>query len=1115
MRRQSKQRIAFLLVFAMIFSLFGGYQAQKRAEAASGTISLGTLSWQDETTKEDYTFPDAMVSFDEDQTLFSITVTNGGSFTVPEFTLGTAKSITGLRKADRSGNKNEFVSEVQAGDDLIQMTYHGTINSAAVESFLQRLVFHRNGAESTVQHTITALANKAELEDDMGAIALDGVMHYYQYVRIPDNDKKFSWYDAYKAAKQSKYNGLEGYLATITKNVEQEYIYKFFNNKNNASKDSNNYLRAWIGGMRTKTDKIGTNWDVDEVNKDNINLGNRWDGSGADTWYWMCGPEAGKSFYKTTSLGTVNVGGERGCDIPFAAWNTAGAQEPNNNISGQEDPWQQEYALEYGFEAEGYWNDYSPFNVMRSEAGQYGIVGYLIEYSPYENDAAHGGTRQEESIPTINEEKVVTASDVNPNATPDTKGLISGKVVITNPDDKDVVKVGTVLKADVSGVNPYGSHDTLEYQWYVENEDGTLTEIPGANGQDYTVTDQTVDKDFVVRIKGTGHYRGEIDSKPYSKIYGEVVITNKDKDENGKDVVKVGTALKADISGVGPEDSHDTLTYQWYIRNEDGSLTKIPGAEYPNYVVTDQTIDKELVVIATGNENYYGNVDSKPYDTERTSVDIGLVDDPTDPDGKRSITIHPTDKDTIYAIKDDSGNVIYVPTVDGDKNPLEKDKVEGHPGYYQGTDGGTITFTDLDKDKTYIIHEIKITTDDNNKEVVGPKIPDSDIKTEYDDKGTKDKKDDKATIIVDPADPDKVYAILEKQPDGSYEEIPVSKDANGNYKADPDGTTYWSDGGENIVKFTELEPGGTYKVVAKPKDGDDKVADEAPGDVTGGSVDIKTPNKPEGGQTGVQPTKEPTPTAKPGTNFTKKEQDAATKFIKEHLTDPKKKIITTVTDLTRDTIVNGEADWKKLSAREKQAVNARLKQNGGKYTYEQLLKMAKAYKIPGFEVIKYMKKKTKAKIKLIKCKGATISCTTTNKKVATINKKGVIRAKKVGRARLTLTAVKGKYTSRLVINVRVKKKFKNAKEIKKLNSKAIKTPTALIAKQRRLGKSSKIKVYDLAKGSKVKYTPINKKVLKINKKGKYKGLKKGKTLVRTKVVQNNKIYWLYVSVTIY
>lgn len=39
--------------------------------------------------------------------------------------------------------------------------------------------------------------------------------------------------------------------------------------------------------------------------------------------------------------------------------------------------------------------------------------------------------------------------------------------------------------------------------------------------------------------------------------------------------------------------------------------------------------------------------------------------------------------------------------------------------------------------------------------------------------------------------------------------------------------------------------------------------------------------------------------------------------------------------------------------------------------------------------------------------------------------------KKLGRAIVTFTAMKGKYTNRLVIDVRVKKKFKNAKELTK------------------------------------------------------------------------------------
>lgn len=192
------------------------------------------------------------------------------------------------------------------------------------------------------------------------------------------------------------------------------------------------------------------------------------------------------------------------------------------------------------------------------------------------------------------------------------------------------------------------------------------------------------------------------------------------------------------------------------------------------------------------------------------------------------------------------------------------------------------------------------------------------------------------------------------------------------------------------------------------------------------------PSATPAGTTGTTPGNGITPEA-PQTSaapsFTKEVEKTAGDFVKDHFTDEKGEIITKVTDLTRDKITSGEAVWKKLTDTEKQAVNQLILQKGGKYTYEQLLKKAKAYKIPGFKVIKFMQKKSKAKLKLIKCKGAKIVCTSTNKKIATVDKKGVISAKKPGRAIVTFTAMKGKYTNRLVIDVRVKKKFKNAEGI--------------------------------------------------------------------------------------
>jgi hypothetical protein len=95
----------------------------------------------------------------------------------------------------------------------------------------------------------------------------------------------------------------------------------------------------------------------------------------------------------------------------------------------------------------------------------------------------------------------------------------------------------------------------------------------------------------------------------------------------------------------------------------------------------------------------------------------------------------------------------------------------------------------------------------------------------------------------------------------------------------------------------------------------------------------------------------------------------------------------------------------------------------------------------------------------------------------------------------------------------VRKKFKNATELKKFKSNVIKTPTILIAKKRKLHKSTKIKIYGLEKDAKVQYKSYNKKALPINKKGKYTAKKKGKSLMRVIVKQNDKKYFLYLYVT--
>lgn len=676
----------------------------------------------------------------------------------------------------------------------------------------------------------------------------------------------------------------------------------------------------------------------------------------------------------------------------------------------------------------------------------------------------------------------------------------------------------------------YGEYEYGRWNDYPDNGNmyGYYIEFGGYEGDDEKFKEnlsQTIISTTEVtnEIITDGSYGGTSTEPDKNPISGKVVIKNETTDDNGNAIKKEGTVLSADITGVTPSGSHDTLSYQWYVKNN-GTLTPIDGAVDKNFVLTTDTVDKELVVKVTGTGNYTGDVQSEPYDTTRTNSGIELSgnDDTNLPADKRTITIFPTVEDTIYAIKDENGNVYgagelsALPAVDGAGNSLTPNVTDAaYPGYYQVEPGGKIVFT-VDKDKNYIIHEVKKTT--TNTEVISPTIPDSNIKTTYDNKNTEDTADDTISIIIEPAQTNYKYAVLKKE-DGKYVEVPVTKDANGNYAASSSGTDTWSNGGETKVTFSGLPANGTYRVVSVSTSdtADTSIKDLTPDKVIGGSKEIT-----------VTPAADPEPTVTPATPvnngqtsssgttvFTEEETNTAAKFVKEHATGPNGKVITKVTDITRDIITSGETEWNKLTEREKEAVNAKLKESGCPYTYKQLLNKAKKYKIPGFKLKKVMQKKTKAKLKLIKCKGATIVCTSTNKKVASVNKKGIISAKKVGTATLTFTAVKGKYTNRLVVKIVVRKKFKNAKELNKFKSKEIKTPTVLIAKKRLLKKSTKIRIYDLKKNSKVQFTAFNKKVLKLTNQGKYTGKKKGSSLVRAKVNQNNKVYLLYVYVTIF
>ena len=213
-----------------------------------------------------------------------------------------------------------------------------------IQNFLGSLVFEVN-TETSVQIGINLNTTRVVPRNHE-----DGTTHYYKFV-----EGNYDWYTSYNLAKQETYNGLTGYLMTVTSPEENAFI-----------TSSLEIRPGWLGGTRHKNkDKTKIN-DMDSV------IGNykEYDYS-EDEWYWATGPEAGQVFSKGKT-GNVTIPGV------YSKWS---AGEPNNAMGLSGEPADsEEAALQWGIDVyNGTWNDLSPTFTFSPRW----IQGYFVEFSEY------------------------------------------------------------------------------------------------------------------------------------------------------------------------------------------------------------------------------------------------------------------------------------------------------------------------------------------------------------------------------------------------------------------------------------------------------------------------------------------------------------------------------------------------------------------------------------------------------------------------------------------------------------------------------------------------------------------------------------------------------------
>jgi PKD repeat protein len=245
----------------------------------------------------------------------------------------------------------QFQSNWDANAGNLELTGLGTADE--LEEAV-RQVFYENtsGNPSTELRSISISLLDADFLPESG--------HFYQYIQQVD----ITWHEARAAAAALRYYGLVGYLATITSEAENDFIWSKIDGL------------GWIGA---------SDEDVE------------------GEWKWVTGPEAGTLFWQGDASGMP-------VNNRYSSWSEG---EPNNN-------YEEDYAHinQDPNKSDKTWNDLAPGG-DGIPGSAYQSRGYVVEFGGMPNDpeiqlsaSAVIGINELPQEPIINFDAMVCGDDV-------------------------------------------------------------------------------------------------------------------------------------------------------------------------------------------------------------------------------------------------------------------------------------------------------------------------------------------------------------------------------------------------------------------------------------------------------------------------------------------------------------------------------------------------------------------------------------------------------------------------------------------------------------------------------------------------------------------------------
>lgn len=163
-------------------------------------------------------------------------------------------------------------------------------------------------------------------------------------------------------------------------------------------------------------------------------------------------------------------------------------------------------------------------------------------------------------------------------------------------------------------------------------------------------------------------------------------------------------------------------------------------------------------------------------------------------------------------------------------------------------------------------------------------------------------------------------------------------------------------------------------------------------------------------------------------------------------------------------------------------------------------------KVPIFKMNKTISVKSKFTLNLVGItKTAKVSFKSSNKKIATVNQKGVITGKKKGKCTVSGYVIQNGAYYKVNVKIKVVKKLKiyNLKSAA-LSKKSGELPEFNVYKRVFKGKKTKLKFSSVEKDSKISFKSSKKKIATVSKKGVITGKKKGFCVVTATIQQNGK-----------